>query len=317
VTLSDPTSPDIAALHADAMVVDTHIHAPHFLPRHAWSLYRKIGGPTMPPDSGLDTLAAGGVDGAVVKAVVDSKDLAYARQRDRSGVFLGVEGADMLDGRLDRLDLLHGLGVRVLGLVHYVDNEIGTVCLQWNTWLRVSIPRPRRVAGLKPFGRQVIDRCADLGIVVDLAHADAPTLLAACEHARRPMLATHTGARALQDFARYLGDEEIRAIAATGGLIGLWPFFIRGAGMADRAAFADHARYLADLVGPDHLCIGTDANGVPGFMEGYEGPRHFGQLTETLVDSGFSEQETRRVIGGNFLRVLDVVVDGARPAGQV
>jgi len=353
VTLSDPTSPDIAALHADAMVVDTHIHAPHFLPRHAWSLYRKIGGPTMPPDSGLDTLAAGGVDGAVVKAVgdaiatwfhpvrrwpavlhqldgirsqaaladaqivLDSKDLAYARQRDRSGVFLGVEGADMLDGRLDRLDLLHGLGVRVLGLVHYVDNEIGTVCLQWNTWLRVSIPRPRRVAGLKPFGRQVIDRCADLGIVVDLAHADAPTLLAACEHARRPMLATHTGARALQDFARYLGDEEIRAIAATGGLIGLWPFFIRGAGMADRAAFADHARYLADLVGPDHLCIGTDANGVPGFMEGYEGPRHFGQLTETLVDSGFSEQETRRVIGGNFLRVLDVVVDGARPAGQV
>ncbi len=325
------------------------MHAPHFLPRPAWKVYRKANGPAMPPDSGLDTLAMGGVDAAVVKAagdaivtlfhptrqwpavlrqldgirrkvavagahvVLDRADLDYARRRGRTGVFLGVEGADMLGGQLARLDELHRMGVRVLGLVHYVDNELGTVCLQWNTWIRVPVPRPRRQPGLKGFGAQVIDRCAELGIVVDLAHADQPTLLAACERTSRPVLATHTGARALQDFARYLADEEVRAIAGTGGLIGLWPFSMGDAGMRDRAAFADHARYLADLVGSEHLCIGTDANGVPGFMAGYDGPRQFPVLIETLIGAGFSEQETAGIVGANFLRVLDDVIGRATP----
>lgn len=328
-------------------MVDTHIHVPHFLPRPAWKAYRRFSGPSMPPDAGLETLARGDVDGAVVKAigdaivtvfhprrqwsavlrqlddirrqvamagaqiVLDPADLSYARERGRTGIFLGVEGADMLDGRIERLDHVHALGVRVLGLVHYVDNTLGTVCLQWNTWIRVPIRRPHRQPGLRPFGARVIDRCAQLGIVVDVAHADEPTLLSACERASRPLVATHTGARALQDFPRYLSDREVRAIAGTGGLVGLWPFSVRGIGMTDRAAFGDHARYLADLVGPHHLCIGTDANGVPGFMAGYDGPQHFRVLLDALAAAGFSEPEIGGIAGGNFLRVLATVIDGA------
>ena len=118
------------------------------------------------------------------------------------------------------------------------------------------------------------------------------------------IVASHTGPRACSDFARYLTDEEAVAIAGTGGLIGLWPFFHRGRGVPTLDAFVVQARYLAGLVGPDHLCLGTDMNGVPGVMAGYRGETDLAVLTGGLLRAGLSDTETRGVLGGNFLRVL-------------
>lgn len=334
-----------ARLQAEALVIDAHVHGRHLVPRPFWAAYRRAVGPSMPADLGLDVLSAAGVDAVVAKAVGDgivtrfhpttrwgavrrqlaslrqqasdagaeiafgTGDLDAARQRGRPAVFLGLEGADILAGRLERLDALHRQGVRVLGLVHYADNTLGTVCLHWQEWLPVPLPTRRRPPGLTPFGAAVVDRCAELGIVVDLAHADRATTLAACERTTGPVLSSHTGARHLQDFARYLSDAELRAVAGTGGVVGLWPFRFGDQGVADPADLSRHAAHMADVIGVDHLCIGTDMNGVTGLMDGYAGEHQFVVLTEALVRAGFTDAEVTAVLGGNVARVLAAVLD--------
>lgn len=334
-----------ARLQAEALVIDAHVHGRHLVPRPFWAAYRRTVGASMPPDLGFEVLAAAGVDAVVAKAVGDgivtrfhpttrwgavrrqldglrqqaaeagveialgTGDLAAARQRGHPAVFLGVEGADILAGRLERLDALHGRGVRVLGLVHYADNSLGTVCLPWQKWVPVPLPTRRRRPGLTEFGAAVVDRCAELGIVVDLAHADRATGLAVCERAVRPVLCSHTGARHLQDFARYLSDTELRAVASTGGAVGLWPFRFGDHGVVDAADLGRHAAHVAEVVGIDHLCIGTDMNGVTGLMDGYAGEHQFAVLTEALVRAGFDDAEVTAVLGGNVERVLAEVLD--------
>jgi membrane dipeptidase len=124
-------------------------------------------------------------------------------------------------------------------------------------------------------------------------------------------VSSHTGARALQDFPRYLTDEELRAIAATGGLVGLWPYRNRRQGVADLAALVAHARYVADLVGPEHLAVGTDMNGLPGAMAGFGGESDLPRLTCALLDAGFARSEVTGIVGGNALRVLTLVEEHA------
>jgi microsomal dipeptidase-like Zn-dependent dipeptidase len=143
-----------------------------------------------------------------------------------------------------------------------------------------------------------------LGILIDVAHADRVTTLAICESSSAPVICSHTGARSLHDFPRYLTDDEIRAISATGGAVGLWPFRYKGKGIADLEDFARHADHLARTAGPDHVCIGTDMNGVPGLMAGYHGERDFPALIQALRRTGLGHAEVAGIAGGNIARVL-------------
>jgi microsomal dipeptidase-like Zn-dependent dipeptidase len=147
----------------------------------------------------------------------------------------------------------------------------------------------------------------EIGMVVDVSHADDRTTLDIVEASRHPVVASHSGARACQDFARYLSDTEATAVAGTGGVIGLWPYFHRGRGIASVDAMVAQVRYLAGLVGAEHLCIGTDMNGVPGLMPGYRGEMDFPVLTAALSAAGLSSADVRGVLGDNFARVLSAV----------
>jgi membrane dipeptidase len=325
-------------------VVDAHTHGTGFLPRPIAAGYRAITRPH-PHNVELGELRACGVDAVVAKAVGDgvvtrwhwpaSPWTAVVRQLDalRSqadaggcrvvtdphavgdggapAVVLGLEGGDVVGRQPDRLDDLYARGVRVMGLVHYVDNALGTVCLPWQGWVpglgRLPLDRVRRAPGLTALGADVIAHMNELGMVVDLAHADRETTRQACEVTSAPVLSSHTGARALQDFARFLSDDEARMIAATGGLIGLWPFHYRGRGVRDVDDWARHAGYLAELVGAEHLCIGTDMNGVSGLMDGYRGEEDLPVLADALRVTGFSDTEVAGIAGENVLGVLKAV----------
>jgi microsomal dipeptidase-like Zn-dependent dipeptidase len=116
-----------------------------------------------------------------------------------------------------------------------------------------------------------------LGIVIDVAHAGRATTLAVCERIAAPVICSHTSARLLHDFPRFLSDDELGAIIATDGLVGLWPFRHNGKGIAEPDDFTRHADHLGRTAGPDHVCIGTDMNGVPGLMAGYRGECDFPQ----------------------------------------
>jgi len=326
-------------LHRDAFVLDTHVHAPGFVPQPFAGIYRFVNRTTMPPDVGFPTLHDAGVDCVVAKAVGDpvvtrwyrggpwravsvqlddiERQAATAGARivrdvgdldgDGLRVILGVEGGDFLDGDPARLDEVHRRGVRVLVIVHMADNLLGTTCLPWHGYIARFPVRRRRAPGLTATGAAVVRRMNELGVLVDLAHADTATLLGAIEVTTRPVVSSHTGARALDDFARFLSDEEIRAIAATGGVLGLWPFRHRGHGATDVRALVAHARHVAELVGAEHLCVGTDMNGVPGVMDGYRSERDLPLVTAALLDGGFAEADVRGILGDNIRRVLKEV----------
>ena len=102
-------------------------------------------------------------------------------------------------------------------------------------------------------------------------------------------------------------DDAIRAVAGTGGVIGLWPYFMRGKGTPTLEALAAHARHIADLVGAEHVCLGTDMNGVPGLADGYRSEKDVPLITKHLSRTGFSDAEVDGIMGENFLRVLEAV----------
>jgi membrane dipeptidase len=334
------------AFHRDAWVVDAHTHGLNMLPAVPRAAYRALNRTTMPPDEGFEVFASAAVDAAIVKAVGDGPvtrwyrgthfdavvhqlgdlrrqvtgcggtvvttayELAQARTRGGLTAILGLEGADAIGTDVERLDVLHGLGVRVVGVIHLGHNQLGTTSM---TWMQYVGPLPRRRlpdAGLTALGRATISRLDTLGMVIDLAHADRATTLDAVELATRPVISSHAGAVSADDraFARYLSDDELRAIASTGGVIGLWPYNHRGKGVATVDALVDHANYIADLIGPQHLCIGTDMNGVPGLMTGYRGEADLPVITAALLDSGFTEVDTRGILGENIGRVLTAVM---------
>ncbi len=192
-----------------------------------------------------------------------------------------------------------------MGLVHFSDNALGTISMSWNR--RPSSPAVRsgrRGPGLTTRGVEVVAELNARGMLIDLAYADRATTLAVCERTTMPVISSHTGARALQDFPHYLDDDEIRAIADTGGLVGLWPFRSRGQGIADLDDFARHADHLARIAGPAQVCVGTDMNGVPGLMAGYRGEPDFPVLTAALRRAGFSHAEVAGIISGNMTRVV-------------
>lgn len=333
-----PAGPTLV-LHRDALVVDTHAHAHGFLPKPAGPVYRRLAR-TMPPDVDFAGAARAGVDALVAKAVGDrlvtlwyrtgpwqalvaqldaiTTDAARAggviattvagvraaRAAGRLAVLLGVEGADPIGDDLDRIDDLAGRGVRVIVPVHLGDNQVGTTCLPALRYVGPVPVRRRRARGLTPFGAAAIRRMQDVGIVVDVSHADDATVHDVVDLSRSPVIASHAGARAVADFERFLTDDELRAVAATGGVVGLWPFHHGGKGVPTLADLIAHARHVAGLVGPQHLCVGTDMNGVPGLMEGYRGEADLPLVTGALLDADFSPSEVRGILGENFLRVL-------------
>jgi microsomal dipeptidase-like Zn-dependent dipeptidase len=321
-------------------VVDVHVHTASYLPRYAARGFRFIYRRTMPADVPLSEVRSGGVDAIVAKAVGDPlatnwwgrsswravdvqlrnietetqamggqlvstvAEIEKASAAGQLAVMLGVEGGNAIGHDLSRLDRLWARGVRLIVLVHLGHNQLGTTCLPWQKYIGgVRIGRPR-TPGLTAFGGQVVDRMNQLGMIIDTSHSDSTTLLDILERSSQPVVASHTGARALDDFERYLTDDEIRRIGDRGGLIGLWPYRGHERGVKDVKDLIRHAQHMAAITGPEQLCLGTDMNGVPGVMSGYRGEQDVPVITEGLLDGGFSPAEVRGILGGNFLRLF-------------
>jgi microsomal dipeptidase-like Zn-dependent dipeptidase len=141
-----------------------------------------------------------------------------------------------------------------------------------------------------------------------VSHSDKATLLDIAKRTRLPVVASHAGARAVEDFGRLLDDSEIAAIAGTGGLVGLWPYHYGGHGPIDLDALMRHARHIADLVGAEHLCLGTDINGVPGMLTGFRGENDVRLIVAYLKSAGFGQEDLEGIMGGNFMRVFEQAV---------
>lgn len=201
---------------------------------------------------------------------------------------LAIEGLHALDGDLANVDVLYDAGYRMMAPVHLFDNKLGGSASGTDK------------GGLTDFGRQVVQRLDTLGILIDLAHASSPLIDDVLALTERPVVVSHTGVQGTCPGPRNLSDDQLRRLAATGGVIGIgyWPGAVCEGGID---AIVRAMRYTADLVGIDHVALGSDFDGT---VETPFDTSGLAQLTEALLEAGFSEDEIRQIMGGNVRRLL-------------
>ena len=273
-------------------------------------------------------------------------DLEQAKRNGKLAFILGLKAAT-IDRDLAVLRTYHRLGMRVLALCH--GPSLG--------WVSSSLELPASGGGLDEFGRQVIRECNRIGMIVDVSHASDQSFWDTVETTRTPILASHSAARALVQQQRNLTDDMIRALARTGGVIGVpavdgfvdsklahrweetvdpdaflawqlglrkkypdpWQLMhvIRGpnsgepparkqAYLAPVARLIDHIDHIVKLVGIDHVGIGTDFDGGAG-LAGFNNAAEWPNLTQALIERGYSDEAVGKILGGNFLRLFRAV----------
>jgi len=205
-----------------------------------------------------------------------------------TAAFLAIEGAQALEDDLDNLEILEGAGYRMLSLAHFFDTAYG------------GSAHGMGQGGLTPAGRDLLSRMEATGMIMDLSHASSATIDDILSIAVRPVVASHTGVRAAVPGVRNLPDDQVRAIAATGGLVGIgfWPVACGG---ADAGSIARSIVVAIGLAGIEHVGLGSDFDGaVPTPFDATGMPL----VTEALLAEGLSDIDIAAIMGGNAIRVL-------------
>jgi microsomal dipeptidase-like Zn-dependent dipeptidase len=252
-------------------------------------------------------------------------DAERARKQGKTAMFIAWQDIGPLEGRIDLLDAFYDLGLRVVQPTYQRRSLAGDGCGE------------RNPAGLSLFGIELVRRCNKLGIGLDVSHVSEPTTLDMVAFSDAPVLATHVCASGVNQNIRNKTDREIKEIAAKGGLIGVVgkSGFLRSDGLEKGTTledYVDHIAYICDLVGPNHVCIGTDIADERKYSKAFllefnrnfpenklvdetmklelihpadlQSPRYLGNITEALLRRQFAEDDVRKIIGGNAERVI-------------
>jgi membrane dipeptidase len=206
------------------------------------------------------------------------------------GAMLTIEGLQNLEGKVGNLDRLYTAGFRMAGLTHFFDNELG------------GSMHGLKKGGLTPFGRDIVRRMEAKGMIVDIAHLSHTGVAELLAMAKRPVVSSHGGVQSTCKVNRNLTDDEIRGLAKTGGVIGIGYWEGAVCDTSPRAA-ARAMKHVRDLVGIEHVALGSDYDGATTVRFDTS---QLVQVTQALIDEGFSEPEIRAVMGGNALRVIRV-----------
>ncbi|MCD6323893.1 MAG: dipeptidase [Desulfurococcales archaeon] len=209
-------------------------------------------------------------------------------------LIIGLEGAYPLSEPADLIELSE-LGVKVLGLTWNVENGFAASCMS------------RKDYGLTGSGEELVKLANKLGVVVDLAHASEKTMLDVLSVSRKPVLISHTAAKALNDHPRNVSDEVLEELKRNGGVVGatLVPSFLRQDGKATLEDFVRHVMHFVEVAGPDHVGVGTDFLGIPSTPEGLENASKVQAVLEALLKEGLSESEVEGIAWRNAYRVLE------------
>jgi microsomal dipeptidase-like Zn-dependent dipeptidase len=211
-----------------------------------------------------------------------------------TAAFLAIEGAQVLEDDVANLDILVAAGYRMLSLAHFFDTAYG------------GSAHGVTQGGLTAAGRDLLSRMEEAGVIMDVAHASSATIDDVLSLAARPVVASHTGVRAAVPGVRNLPDDQVRAIAATGGLVGIgfWPVACGG---DDAASIARSIATAIELAGIEHVGLGSDFDGaVPTPFDASGMPL----LTEALLAEGLSDDDIAAVMGGNAVRLLAASLSG-------
>jgi microsomal dipeptidase-like Zn-dependent dipeptidase len=229
-------------------------------------------------------------DGAL-QLVLSKRDLrslidARANGENTVGAIFLIEGAHPLQGKIENLDRLYEQGMRLVAFTHFFDNELG------GSLHGVS------KAGLTDFGRQVVQRADELEITIDIAHASPKLVREILALTDRPVILSHGGVKGVCDTPRNLDDELMREVAARGGLLGIG-YWVNAICDVSPTGIVHAIRYAIDLVGVEHVALGSDFDGT---VTTPFDTSELAILTQTMLNQGFTEEEIRKVMGGNAQR---------------
>ncbi len=238
---------------------------------------------------------------AYLHSVEQRCDLELAEKEGKIACLLALEGAEPLDGSLELLELFHRLGVRCISLTWNNRNRFADGCGEEVTG-----------GGLTHLGRQIIPLISKLGIVLDLAHISTRGFFDALELYGHPPLVSHTNARAINDHPRNLTDEQLKAVGAKGGVVGLsfYPPFISGRDSAGMEQLLDHFVHAAATAGVEHIAIGSDFDGMNKTVDQLQDASRYGVLVDALYRRGFQEKEIELITIGNVRRLLNCILAG-------
>ena len=253
-------------------------------------------------------------------------DFAEAKATGKFGILFHFQGTEPIEDDLNLVNAYKALGVGMVQLAYNIKNRVGDGCEE------------RTDAGLSHFGLQLVERLNEARIVVDCTHTGYRTTMDAIEASTRPVVFSHSNAKAVQDSPRNITDDQIRAAAATGGLIGMvgFPSFVSASNKPTLDEFIDHIDHVVKLVGDDHVGLGIDYYWIQAafteleeatriyeefvaagkwrpeayppppihYVDGIETPRDLRNLTRRLLERGYSEPSTKKILGGNWIRVF-------------
>ena len=263
----------------------------------------------------------------VLIKVLDMATLATAKETGRVGLIIGFQDTTSLGDDLGRLDIFDDFGVRVIQLTYNLRNAVGDGCLQPDN------------GGLTDFGREVVARMNELGMLVDLSHCGLATTSDGIAASSAPVSITHSGCRAVYDHPRSKPDDILRAMADNGGVIGIYMMpFLNAEGPATADHLYQHIEHAVNVCGEDHVGVGSDNSitptvaddayraGLKAFDEerqrlGIGAPREYellfvpelnypermGMIADGLLARGHSESRVEKIVGGNWARLFGEV----------
>ena len=251
--------------------------------------------------------------------VRNTADILAAKNAGKTGIIFGFQNTTAIEEDIGLLTIFHALGVRVIQLTYMEANLVGQGCLE------------RIDAGLTRFGLEVIAEMNRLGILIDLSHVGYRTTMDAIEASAKPVAFTHANPYSLCSHARNKPDDAIKALAKKGGVIGatVFPPFLPAGKDSTIGDFIDVIEYLVEMVGIDHVAIGTDfTEGQPREFfdwlltgkskqgpampldfpiqnpQGIQNSADFPNLTDALLTRGYTESEARKILGENMIRLF-------------
>lgn len=215
------------------------------------------------------------------------------------GVFLGMEGVHPLEGAIQNLRWFYNNGLRYASMTHFNNTEAA---------YSSAFTRDKG-KGLNPFGKELVAAMDEIGIIVDLAHINYAGFFEAIELSRNPVIVSHTTVKRLSSHPRSLDEEQIKAIAKKGGVTGIMfsPLFLSKKIFEKAERIIDHIDAVKSIAGIDYVALGSDFDGLIHLPLGMRDVRDLPVLTQLMLNRGYSEEEVRKVLGLNFLRIYKKV----------
>jgi membrane dipeptidase len=291
-----------------------------------------LGGATGPFDEASDDIAA--ADKLIEKRpdlflkVTTARDLDSARQQHKIGIIYSFETASMLEDKVERIDLFHKRGVRIMQLSYNRRSAFGVGCLEGDT------------GGLTERGREAIAKMNEIGVALDLSHANTQTIAEGIRASKKPAIISHSGCRSVYMHPRNVEDREMKALADKGGVMGVYmlPYLTPSPKQPTVDDYMQHLEHALKTCGEDHVGVGSDvplhvaekdledmrksveqrkAAGIsapgedrPAYIPEMNTPRKMEIVTDALLKRGYTSRVIQKVLGENFKRVLGEIWRG-------